>query len=262
MTENTNETQTIDTKQAIELRKNLNTHMLAMIDKALHALEMLTFVNDDVDKKMVEIMGAKHTGIETTPNAIIVQNVRETTDPLFCIDSLWPKDFSTFLSTDLKDPISNGTPGLQFFISIGIRYYCNRIKDNAFFIMSDLPEMLSVDRKMNELISACSALTVMLPTGLTEIKRKHNSRLGKRKEPDERWKKVREALVILNKDPKKKKREWAISAISAEIREKIGGTQNTIIKDFKNHMGDDITSKKESKKNYYISDLINMIDNQ
>lgn len=262
MSELTDELEKNNPDPAITLRLNINSHMSAMLDRATNSLEMISWANDNADKKLVDIRDVRPEGRNIEQDAVNEENKQYSTVPLKCDESIFLKNLNTFLSTDVNEAILNGTVGLQFFLSIGIRYYFERLKDKNFFIMSDLSEMLSVDRKMNELITACEVIASTLKHAVNEEKRKHNQRVGKREGPDLAWKKVREALVKLNNNPTQKAKKWAISAIASEINKEVGCTPNTVIVYFKNHFGDSITGKKNSKKNYYISDLINMIDIQ
>ena len=254
MNESYGEFQSIDRDSAIALSKTLKDHMSVMVHRALDAMMAITIAQDDTDRFVDAFKGQKKEK-EDTVSTTSSEPKACTADSLDCDLEIWKKHLNHFLTADESEMLSAGTTSIQFFLSIGIRFYFERLKDKHFFIMTDLGEMLSVDRKIHELIGACWTIASGMPDSRKEYKRQYNSRVGKKSAPggpNDTWESIKRELQGL--DPKLK---WSISGIADKIHNKVGKTKNTVIKLFKQKLGRDITGKA-----YRISEVITMCEKE
>lgn len=254
MNETIDEIQTIGRNSAIAMRKALNDHMEIMMDRAFDAMEVITMAHDDTDKFIADLKGKKkeNVGHSSTINHQHPEPKTNVTDPLGCSCELWQSHFNNFLLADINEMISEATSSIQFYLSTGIRYYLERLKDEDFFVLTDLAEMLTVDRKINELIVSCWAIAHGMPDRRKEFKRLYKSKIGKKESgPDKTWELIKIELPKLNHDIL-----WTISGIAGEIHNKVKKSQINVINLFKTRLGKHVTGKS-----YYLSEVINMCDN-
>ena len=141
----------------IELRRIINKHILSMLKQATEALKNTAFIQATVEEKAIWLWNENKGEREKNDKGIkSVDNI------LILGEDEFKQLLSAFIADDYREPEEGGIVAFQFYLFIGIRYYQKRLEDNDFFIMSDLPELLTIDERMSSLFSTikvCSTVT-------------------------------------------------------------------------------------------------------
>ncbi|MDP3481337.1 MAG: hypothetical protein Q8R88_16330 [Desulfoprunum sp.] len=149
----------------------------------------------------------------------------------------------------------------SFALFMFLRYFTRIAEEvNSFDLEKDLPELLAVD------LAVCSlTLSLGIEIGQTEQRLKEEKRAGKHKKvtnskKTKRWENIQAVLAKLQHDKEYENKSFSISGIAGLITRllpsDLTADKQTIIRDFSEHLGNDLTKKK-----YKISDLLNIYNN-
>lgn len=253
----------VSMEESIELRENINDHMRLVANFALMAIEQLTKSQDDFDKSLSDLLHEKIHPTDFSSLSIVPKKRIDAFQPVNPDNINWKTDFDRFMATS-EDQLLEDTGSVQYFMFAGVRYYLEKLKDEKFFLLSDLPEMLAVDRRITIMISYCYAKAIQKPNLSKEIRRLHNASSKRSAIKNTSWKQVQAALNKIKADQaasRKKdedEKQWTIGGISNYLYKNFDfPTAATIDKWFTERLGKEIKGKK-----YSLSDLITMANSQ
>ena len=237
--------QSIKKSDPVKLRSAINKHMRFTLEDAFSALEIISKTAAIADEELKDIRS------KTEGNDLPLAD-RTTIDVLTTEDGSFEKVLAQLLSEDFC--FTGDNIEIEIFLCAGIRYYLKQIKDPEFYLFTDLPQLLTIDRRMYKLFAMCDVLAMTVPKGISEKKRQYESRLKKRGPKEKRWMKIFEILTEKNNDPKLINEKYSINRIAHDINRELATTTNTVINDFKEMLGKDVT-----RKEYYLSNLLELI---
>lgn len=144
---------------------------------------------------------------------------------------------------------------------IGFKYYSTRLSDKKFYLLTDLPELLTINHRMHSLILRAQAIKL---TVFRKVKHTRTQRLSSKKIKKDNWEEIEEAIKRLEKKPEiagkyfeeqglysKNRLADAINTLVSKLT-----SSRKIIDYIEDHLGNNATPPKTK---YTIQEWMNML---